>query len=64
MKLQYISYKMTLDYKTKLKCNKMADFWKKIKILLQNLMVFGLEKLYFPFNHKTGRFVYRKTNAQ
>ena len=29
MKLEYISYKMTLDYKKKLKCNKMADFWKK-----------------------------------
>ena len=31
MKLEYISYKMTLDYKKKLKCNKMADFWKKNK---------------------------------
>ena len=30
MKLEYISYTMTLDYKKKLKCNKMADFWKKI----------------------------------
>ena len=26
MKLEYISYTMTLDYKKKLKCNKMADF--------------------------------------
>ena len=25
MKLEYISYTMTLDYKKKLKCNKMAD---------------------------------------
>ena len=23
-------------------------------------MVFGLEKLYFPFNHKTGGSLYRK----
>ena len=30
MKLEYISYTMTFDYKEKLKCNKMADFWKKI----------------------------------
>ena len=29
MKLEYISYTMTLDSKKKLKCNKMADFWKK-----------------------------------
>ena len=28
MKLEYISYTMTLDYKKKLKYNKMADFWK------------------------------------
>ena len=26
MKLEYISYTMTLEYKKKLKCNKMADF--------------------------------------
>ena len=26
MKLEYISYTMTVDYKKKLKCNKMADF--------------------------------------
>ena len=26
MKLEYIPYIMTLDYKKKLKCNKMADF--------------------------------------
>ena len=55
---------MTLDYKKKLKCKKMADLKKKIKILLKNLMVFGLEKLYFPFNHKTGGSLYRKTNTQ
>ena len=64
MKLEYISYTMTFDYKKKIKSNKMADFWKKIKILVKNLMVFGLEKLYFPFNHKTGESLYRKTNAQ
>ena len=65
MKLEYISYTMTLDYKKKFKCNKMADFWeKKLKILLKNLMVFGMEKLYFLFNHKTGGSLYRKTNTQ
>ena len=42
----------------------MADFWKKIKILLKNLMVFGLEKLHFPSNHKTGGSLYEKTNKQ
>ena len=26
IKLEYISYTMTSDYKKKLKCNKMADF--------------------------------------
>ena len=64
MKLEYISYTMTFDYKKKLKCNKMADFKKKIKILLKNLMVFGLEKLYFLFNHKTGGSLHRKINTQ
>ena len=29
MKLEYISYTMTLDYKEKFKCNKMADLKKK-----------------------------------
>ena len=31
MKLEDVSYTrtMTVDYKKKLKCNKMADFWKK-----------------------------------
>ena len=29
MKLEYIFYTMILDYKKKLKCNKMADFWKQ-----------------------------------
>ena len=27
--MEYISYTMTLDCKKKLKCNKMAEFWKK-----------------------------------
>ena len=63
MKLEYISYTMTLDYKKKLKFNKMADLKKK-KILLKNLMVFGLEKLYFSFNHKTGESLYKETNTQ
>ena len=66
MKQEYISYTTTLDYKKKKKLN--ATKWrgveKKIKILLKNLMVFGLEKLNFPFNHKTGGLLYRKTNTQ
>ena len=41
-----------------------GGFKKKIEILLKNLMAFGLEKLYFPFNHKTGGSLYRKTNTQ
>ena len=40
----------------------MADL--KKNNLLKNLMVFGLEKLYFPFNHKTTGLLYRKTNTQ
>ena len=47
MKLEYISYTMTLDYKKKLKCNKMADFRKKITILLKILMVFWPGKIIF-----------------
>ena len=64
MKLEYISNTMTIDYKKKLKCIKMMDLKKKKKILLKNLMVFGLKKLYFPFNHKTRGSLYRKTNTQ
>ena len=37
---------------------------KKIKVFLKNLMIFGLEKLYFSFNHKTEVSLYRKTNTQ
>ena len=37
---------------------------KKIKILLKNLMVFGVAKLYFSSNHKTGWSFYGKTNTQ
>ena len=51
---------MTLDYKKKKKMEQNGGFEKKIKILLKNLMVFGLEKLYFPFNHVTGESFYRK----
>ena len=29
MKLEYIPYTMTLNYKKKLKCNKITDFGKK-----------------------------------
>ena len=64
MKLEYISCTMTLDYKKKLNATKWRIFEKTIKILLKNLMVFGLEKLYFPFNHKTGGSLYRKKNTQ
>ena len=64
MKIEYISYTMILDYRKKLKYNKMADFFLKIKNLLKNLMVCGPEKLYFPFNHKTGGLSYRKTNTE
>ena len=64
MKLEYISYTMTLDYKKKLKCDQMAHLKKKIKILLKNLMVFGLEKLNFVFNNKTGGSMYRKKNTR
>ena len=35
-------------------------FLKKIKILLKNLVVFGLAKLYFSSNHKTGGSLYGK----
>ena len=38
----------------------MADLKKKIKILLKNLMVFDLAKLYFSSNHKTGGSLYGK----
>ena len=56
---------MTLECKKKFKCNKMADLKKKkIKILLKNLMVFGLAELYFSSNHKTGRLLYGKTSTQ
>ena len=41
-----------------------GGFKKKMKILLKNLMDFGLEKLYFSFNRKTGGSLYRKTNTQ
>ena len=65
MQLQYISYAMTLDYKKKIKMQQNGGYLKKkIKILLKNLMVFGLEKLCFPVNHKTGVSLYRKTNTQ
>ena len=41
----------------------MVDFRKEIKILLKNLMVFVLEKLYFPFNHKTRGSLKNKNNG-
>ena len=64
IKLEYISYIMTLNCKKKLKCNKMADFWKRNQNLLKNLVLFGLTKLYFLSNHKTGGSLYGKTNIQ
>ena len=42
---------MTLDYKKKVKCNKIADFLIKNQNLLKNLMLFGLTKLYFLSSH-------------
>ena len=50
--------------KKKLDETKWRGVEKKINILLKNLMVFGLDKLNFPFNHKTGGLLYRKTNTQ
>ena len=55
---------MTLDYKKNYNATKWRIFEKKIKILLKNLMVFGLEKLYFLFNYKTGGSLYREMNTQ
>ena len=37
---------------------------KKVKILLKNLMVFGVAKLYFSSIHKTEGSLYGKTNTQ
>ena len=42
----------------------MADLKKKNQNLLKNLMFFGLTKLYFLSNHKTGGSLYGKTNTQ
>ena len=48
MKLEYISYTMTLDYEKKIKMQQNGGFSKKkIKFLLKNLMVFGLENYIF-----------------
>ena len=55
---------MTLDCKKQLKCKKWRSFEKKIKILLKNLLVFGVAKLYFSSNHKIGGSLYGKTNTQ
>ena len=47
--------------KKKIKMQQNGGFLKKkIEIFLKNLMVFGLEKLYFPFNHKTRGSLYEK----
>ena len=64
IKLKYISYTMILDCKKKIKMQQNVGFKKKIKILLKNLTVFALEKLYFSSNHKTGGSLYGKTNIQ
>ena len=47
MKLEYISCTMTLDYKKKLKFNKMADFWKKNQNLAQKSDGFWPAKIIF-----------------
>ena len=47
MILEYISYTMTLDYKKKLKCNKIADFWKKNQNFAQKSDGFWHETIIF-----------------
>ena len=47
MKLEYIFYTMTLDYKKKLKCNKMANFWKKTQNFAQKSDDFWPGKIIF-----------------
>ena len=42
-----ISYTMTLDYKKKLKCNKMADFWRKKNYFAQKSDDFWPGKIIF-----------------
>ena len=64
IKLEYISCTMTLDCKKNSNATKWQIFEIKIKILLKNLMVFGLAKLYFLSNHKTGGKLYGKTSTQ
>ena len=59
IKLEYISYTMTLNCKKKIKMQQNRVL-KKIKILLKNLMVFGVAKLYFSSNRKTGGAFYGK----
>ena len=56
--LEYISYAMTLDCKKKIEMQQNGEFLKKKN---QN---FGLTKLYFLSNHKTGGSLYGKTNTQ
>ena len=64
IELEYIFYTMTLDCK-KIKMQQNGGVLKKkIKILLKNLMVFGVAKLHFSFNHKPGWSLYVKTLAQ
>ena len=54
IKLEYIFYAMTLDCKKNVNATKWRIFEKRNRNLLKNLMAFGLTKLYFLFNHKTG----------
>ena len=56
---------MALDCKKKIQMQQNGGVLKKkIKILFKSLMVFGVAKLYFSSNHKTGGSLYRKTNTQ
>ena len=64
IKLEYIFYTMTLDCEKNENTTKWQSFEEKIKILLKNLMVFGVAKLYFSSKHQTGGSLYRKTNLQ
>ena len=54
---------MTLDCKKNANATKWRIFEKRNQ-KLKNLMIFGVAKLYFSSNHKTGGSLYGKTNTQ
>ena len=57
MKLEYIFYTMTLDYKKKWKCNQMADFWKKIFNFAQKSDGFWPGKIIFSVQLQNRRVI-------